>query len=101
MSDRTLTKQPREAIFYSMRFANLLDDAEVITNIQILESVVVSSANQSPQALTISDSSIFDHYIRFKISGGTTGTLYKVSAVIDTDQLNTFEGDGLLEVKNT
>jgi len=100
MSDRTLVKQPRESIFYDMRFSNILKSTEVINNIQLLEGVVVKSTNASPQDITITSSSIFSNYIRFKISGGTAGTLYRVTALVDTDQNNTFEGDGLLEVKN-
>jgi len=100
MSEKTLQKQPREEIFYDMRFSNILSPTETITNISLLEGTIVSSTNQSPQDITIASSSIFSNYIRFKLSGGTDGTFYKITALIDTDSLNKFEGDGLLEVKN-
>jgi hypothetical protein len=74
-------KDPSEVVRLGVDFANLLDTGETI----IGATVTVRSASGVAQAAMLSgDDEIDGSIVRQLITGGVTGTTYKVSFVITT-----------------
>lgn len=89
----TLEKQPSESLVYDMEFLGRLDDDETLT--------AVSSVTATPSGLTIGTASYSGTRAQFRISGGSSGVKYKVTAVVTTSASNTIEGEGYLFVRNS
>lgn len=89
----TLIKRPNESRAYNIDFVNLLavgPPAETITT--------VSSVTGSPAGLTITSPIISGTKVQVRISGGTNGIEYVITANIITSDGNTLEDCGTLLV---
>lgn len=87
----TLYKQPSESRVYDMDFAANMSTAETISS--------VTSYTASPSGLTLDPAvSISGKKVQKRLSGGTAGTLYKITVVILTSLGNVLEGEGQLHV---
>lgn len=96
MSTPSLVKQPVESRLFAMDFSALLASGESV-------SAVTSFTADTPTgaaALTISSVAAAGSYAQARIAGGTSGFVYKCTAVITTSLGNTLEGEGLLQVKD-
>lgn len=94
-----LVKQPSESREYDLDFTALLVPGETIAGITSVGSTimgkVVGSADVSIGSSSITSDSL---KVRVRISGGTNGEDYKITAVVTTNQGNTVEGEGILRV---
>lgn len=90
---QTLTKQPSESRIYDMSFSANMIAAEAISS--------VTSIVATPAGLTLGPPTFSGTRLQVRISGGTTGVLYKLTAVVVTSLANILEGDGYLLVQNT
>jgi hypothetical protein len=101
---KTLYKKPNEEIYFSMSFARQLDGTETITSVSSFSTSIVSSkTGVSPLPITI-DTPVIDTpatSVTFKISNGTLDTLYNVTILVRTSNINLIQGDGELQVSNT
>lgn len=88
-----LEKQPNDSLLYDMEFVGRLEDGETIT--------AVSSVTGSPSGLTIGTASYSGTRAQFRVSSGTSGTLYKITVVVTTSASNTIEGEGNLFVRDS
>lgn len=89
----TLEKQPTESLLYDMDFVGRLEDGETLT--------AVSAVTGSPSGLTIGTASYSGTRAQFRISGGTSGTTYKITVTVTTSASNTLEGEGNLFVRDS
>ena len=85
-----LEKQPSESRVYDIDFSANLAAGETIS--------AVSSCTASPSGLTLGAASYTGTKVQIRISGGVTGTQYKVTAIVTTSAGNTLEGEGNLLV---
>jgi len=86
----TLIKRDGESRLYAIDFANLLTTSESLDS--------VTSVTPSPAGPTIADEAISGTEVQFRVTGGTAETVYRISAIAVTDDGNTLEGIGDLEV---
>lgn len=93
MGPGSLTKQPGESRLYSMDFSGLLGRGES------LDSVISVTNDQSGLVLD-GVPTIVGNLAQQRISGGTLGVTYRVTIRVLTDQGNTLEGEGILQVRN-
>lgn len=92
MSAQSLVKQPGENRLYDMDFSPLLAEGET------LSSCTVAS---TPVGLTLSGSAtVSGSTASQRISGGTSGTRYKLTFTAVTSAGNTVEADGILQVRD-
>ena len=95
----TLQKQLNEVRHYDMKFKNVLDIGETISNISVIISeVYATELETTPDALSIDNQSIVGNNIKFRITGGSIDTVYKITIRVNTSDTNLIEGEGLLEV---
>lgn len=92
MSSETLVKQPAESRLFSMDFSPLLASGETLAS--------VVSVTGLPVGLTIGAASYSGQVASARISGGTTGTRYKITFLVTTSAGNTVESEGVLQVKD-
>lgn len=85
-----LDKQPSESRVYDIDFAANLATGETIN--------AVSSLTAAPSGLTLGSASFTNTKAQVRISGGVTGTQYKITAIVTTSDSNTLEGEGNLLV---
>jgi len=90
-STEVIIKAPEESFGVSMDFTNVINN----TTVSILTSVLSSS----PDDLTLSDDSIVDQTVEFRVSDGTAGQNYKIKIEITTSDSDTFIGIGTLKVR--
>lgn len=90
-STEVIIKAPEESFGVSMDFTSVIGD----TTVSILTSVL----SVSPSGLTLSDDSIVDQTVEFRVSGGTEGQNYKIKVEITTSDSDTFVGVGTLKVR--
>lgn len=93
-----LYKQPSESRLYHFIFTNLLSSGEVIELISSVAQVNLGKVAGS-SALTIGSQSYSDNAIQIRISGGTVGESYKLTAIGISSVGNILEVDGILHVK--
>lgn len=95
MSLSTLQKQPSESRVYIIPFLGLLVEGDEVT--------AITSVSSSPTGLTVGSSVINADgtSVGVRLSGGTAGTVYKITAVVTTLLSNTLEAEGYLKVLNT
>ena len=91
MSDEILSKQPAESRLYDIDFAPLLATGDTITS--------VTSVTTAQVGLTIASPSFASPLVQVRISRGTDGTLYKITAIIVTTDGDTLETDVFLRLE--
>ena len=91
MSDEILSKQPGEARLYDIDFAPLLASGDTIAS--------VTSVTTAQVGLTIALPSFASPLVQVRISSGTDGTLYKITAIIVTTDGDTLETDVFLRLE--
>lgn len=96
MSLPSLIKQPAESRLLSMDFSALLAQGETVLSVSSFTADTPTGA----AALAISGILASGFYAQARVAGGTSGTVYKLTALVVTSQGNTLEGEGLLQVKN-
>lgn len=93
MAGEILNKQPSESVLYDIDFAPLLksgDDINTVTSVTTAQGgLVIGSPAKSGQKVQV------------RISSGTDGTLYKLTAIIVSVAGNTRETDVLLRVEDS
>jgi hypothetical protein len=92
-----LCKQPAEKRKFSMDFAQLLADSEVITSIA---SVTSETINGGSSDLTITGTTINGSKIEMFIEDGTSGQTYRVEITVNTNGSQILQGDGILYVSD-
>ena len=92
-----LCKQPAEKRKFSMHFAQLLADSEVITSIA---SVTSETINGGSSDLTITGTTINGSKIEMFIEDGTSGQTYRVEITVNTNGSQILQGDGILFVSD-
>ncbi len=83
-------KKSGEEFFVSMNFQDAVGNAEIIT----------ADIESSPSGIIITDDSISDNIVTFKISGGVSGTNYVILVTVTTDNDQTIIGEGPLKVRD-
>lgn len=91
MSDEILTKQPGESRLYDIDFAPLLATGDTLSS--------VTSVATAQAGLTIGSPSLATPKVQVRISSGTDGTLYKLTAIVVTTNGDTLETDVFLRVE--
>lgn len=83
-------KKSAEEFFVSMNF------------VEALGTATISSAEivSSPTGITITDDSILDGVVTFKIAGGVSGTNYMIIVTITTNNDQILIGEGPLKVRD-
>jgi hypothetical protein len=95
---KILYKTPAESFIYTIGFEKSMEQTESISTIS---SLTISPPHSGTETITIDSSPlIVGKDIQFRISGGTDGQSYKVTAVITTSLGNTMEEDFILVVRN-
>lgn len=99
----TLDKQPAEDRLFDMDFSPRLSTGESLGGIPIVteETVDQNDGSLTPTTdLTIGPAVTSGTIAQVRISGGTDGTLYKITFLAATDFANTVEAEGFLLVQN-
>ncbi len=91
MADEILDKQPGESRRYDIDFAPLLATSDAID--------AVTSVTGSPSGLTIGGAAISSPKIQVRISGGTDGVLYQITAKVTTTGGDALETEARLRVE--
>lgn len=90
----TLVKRPGESKRYNFDFTNLLATGDAIDAIVSISADTPDGAD----ALSIGAGSISSPIVQARISGGSHGYTYEVTAKVTTEDGDTHEDCGLLEV---
>jgi hypothetical protein len=97
-------KQPNESYTISIDFTNILQENESIqacyitaylNNDNVTSSVIVDISDDESEVYGSSDTS----KVYIKVKDGISGLDYKITALIDTDDSNTYEEDILMLVR--
>lgn len=89
-----LAKLSGESRVYAMDFTNLLAANETIS------SVGTVTQSSSGTALTLGPTAISGPQVQFRISGGDSGKIYKLTVPITTSLGNDLDGTGYLIVQD-
>lgn len=87
-----LVKRAAESLTFGMDFAPLLDSGELI-------QTVVGIANDSGGALTVGAGQVVGDVVRFTVSGGATGAVYRFIVTVGTSNGQTREASGLMLIE--
>ena len=91
----SLIKQPSESRLYSLDFAALLEEDEVLT---AANSVAIDKTTASP--LVAGTPAVSGVIAQVRLTGGLAGTIYKVTIVVTTSDGNTLEGEAYVNVED-
>ncbi len=91
MSDEILEKQPTESDLFDIDFSPKLATGDTVTG--------VTSVTTAQAGLTIGAPALSTPLVQVRISGGTDGILYKITALVTTANGNTLETDVFLRVE--
>ena len=91
MTDEILDKQPTESDLFDIDFTPKLATVHSISS--------VTSVTTAQSGLTIGSPVLSTPKVQVRISSGTTGTPYKVTAIVVTVNGNTLETDVVLRVE--
>lgn len=104
MANQRLCKQPSEKRKFGIEFNNVLESAEVVSQITSLTSEKIDG---SATDLTISSTGIEtapaigkNSLITFFVEGGTTGNTYRIETIVTSSSGAILEGDGILFVSD-
>jgi hypothetical protein len=86
-----LFKQPAEDRLFDFDFSGKMRTGETVATV---------SVTATPSGLTIGSTAFSGQIAQVRISGGMTGTDYKMTCTVTTNQSNTLELDGWLRVIN-
>lgn len=92
----SVTKQPNDSRLYSMDFAALLATGETLSGVT---SVTITPTTAS--MLTAGSPTYSGNLAQVRLTGGLSGTRYKVTFVVTTSLSNTLEAEGLVQLTNT
>jgi len=93
-----LCKQPSEVVNYGMDFSSYVSGSSITLSNPIVTS---EKYNGDTSDLTLGSPTISGQKVVFSISGGTSGTRYRITVKVDTSDSEKLEGDGILLVKDT
>jgi hypothetical protein len=88
-------KQPADQLDYDLDFSEWLTGSDTITG-----AVAVSDAPDEDDELVVESVSITDQQVKVWLSGGITGSTYKVTATITTSEGRVKELDFKIRVRN-
>ena len=95
----TTTKQPRETEKYAIYYGNDLD----VPDSFVIQEISVVALDESTEGLPVIESYVADlegqKTIMF-ISGGTAGSIYKITVRISTDSGRILEDEFKLKIKD-
>jgi len=94
-----LYKQPSESRLYHFNFSNLLAAGETIASVTSVTQIKYNRISGS-QNLTIGTPTNSTSAVQVRLSGGTNGEKYKVTALITTSSSNILEMEGILYIKD-
>ena len=80
----TVRQQPNERLSYSVTYEDVLTDND---------NVSAATASVDPVGLTVDNVSVIDPRVRFWVTGGVSGTRYKVTLSVDTDDGRHYEDE--------
>lgn len=93
------TKQPRETELYSVAYSKDLDPGDTFT----IQEISIVDLSEETTGLPVVESSLVDagnQKVKMFISGGTAGSIYKVTVRIQTDSGRVLEDDFKLKIKD-
>lgn len=86
---QTLVKQPSESRVFEFDFGAKLSSGESLNG---------AAVSVAPSGLTLGAPAYSGNKAQIRISGGTAGVTYKLTAVVNTSLSNILEEDGNLKV---
>ena len=95
----SVTKQPSETELYSIDYSNDLDSV----NTFVILGTAVVDLEGSLEGLPIIDTALIDptaQQVKLFVSGGTAGSIYKITVRIQTDTGRILEDDFKLKIKD-
>lgn len=95
----SVKKQPGELINLAIDFSNLLSSGDTLTGTPTVSSAIFGSSSSSDLTITNVALSSDSTQITMKVSGGTDGAGYIITAECETVNGETLEADGLLMVR--
>lgn len=87
-----LAKEPNDSRVFTMDFGALLTAGDYLVEIDSLTAL--------PTGLTLGASAVSATKLQVRLSGGSDGTRYKITAVVQTAADSTLEGEGYLDVRD-
>ena len=88
---RRHTKQPGERLDYAFRYVNLLSGTDTLKEVSI--------KTIEPEGLTVEPPWIDGDQIKFIVSGGVDGEIYKVTFSVETQSRLTKEDEVIFRIK--
>lgn len=86
----TVTQQPTERLSYTIDYTDALTDGD---------NIDTATATVSPAGLLIQNVSPIDPRVRFWVTGGVSGTTYKVTVTANTADGRTFQDELTFKIK--
>ena len=95
---QVLHKQPAENRLYRMDFSNLLEGSLLVA----VDSLIAEKQNKVSGSadVIISEVHVHDAWVEFRVTGGTAGEDYKLTALARDGDGNVLEGEGMLYVRD-
>ena len=91
-------KQNSEQFTIEIDFTRRLSSGETISSYTL--TAINNSTSVDVKSTIVDADSNDDESIYITVKSGTTGTKYKLTVVVTTSELNIYEKDVLMEVKN-
>lgn len=86
----TVTQQPTERLSYTIDYSDVLTDGD---NVDTATAVV------SPPGLTVENVSPLDPRVKFWVTGGVSGTAYKVTVTMNSADGRIFQDEVTFKIK--
>jgi hypothetical protein len=92
------TKQSSEQFTIEIDFSRRLETGETINSYTL--SAINNSTSEDVESIIVDADSNDTTSVYITVKAGTTGNKYKFTAIITTSELNIYEKDVLMEIKN-
>jgi hypothetical protein len=86
----TIAKQPAERFSYTVSYVEALT---------IGDNLATATAEVSPAGLVVDNVGVYDPRVKLWVSGGTSGTSYKVTLTVNTADGRTFQDELIFRIK--
>lgn len=86
----TVTQQPIERFSYTINYAPSLTDGD---------NVQSATATVSPAGLTVDNVAVYDPRVKFWVTGGVSGTTYKVTITMNSADGRVFQDEVTFKIK--
>lgn len=86
----TVTQQPTERLSYTIDYSDALT---------VGDNVETATAVVTPEGLTVDSVSPLDPRVRFWVTGGVSGTAYKVTVTMNSADGRTFQDELTFKIK--